>query len=136
MCFQVASTQKDNLCHQMRKRQTQKLPWPKLLAFWLWAIFSALAFSECATVQGQNTQAVPEQTGPVQAGQVQTNQPVQAGQTQQTQGVRRRSAGSNAPPTLGLDQGYLELDTPDFKLKLVKASQTLAALQPDRKSVV
>src|SRR5438128_1330838 len=34
------------------------------------------------------------------------------------------------PPTLGLDQGYLEFDTPDFKLKLVKASQTLAALQP------
>src|SRR6266849_511180 len=35
------------------------------------------------------------------------------------------------PPTLGLDQGYLEFDTPDFKLKLVKASQTIAALQPN-----
>src|SRR5947207_3872028 len=34
------------------------------------------------------------------------------------------------PPTLGLDQGYLEFDTPEFKVKLVKASQTLAALQP------
>src|SRR5262249_40316042 len=34
------------------------------------------------------------------------------------------------PPTLGLDQGYLDFDTPDFKLKLVKASQTIAALQP------
>jgi len=34
------------------------------------------------------------------------------------------------PPTLGLDQGYLEFDSPDFKLKLVKASQTVAALQP------
>src|SRR5262245_11411688 len=34
------------------------------------------------------------------------------------------------PPTLGLDQGYLEFDTPDFQLKLVKASQTIAALQP------
>ena len=34
------------------------------------------------------------------------------------------------PPTLGLEQGYLEFDTPDFKLKLVKASQTVAALQP------
>src|SRR5439155_13737951 len=34
------------------------------------------------------------------------------------------------PPTLGLDQGYLEFDTPDFHLKLVKASQTVAALQP------
>src|SRR5215813_8225074 len=34
------------------------------------------------------------------------------------------------PPTLGLDQGYLEFDTPEFKLKVVKASQTIAALQP------
>jgi hypothetical protein len=34
------------------------------------------------------------------------------------------------PPTLGLDQGYLDFDTPDFQLKLVKASQTVAALQP------
>src|SRR5438094_103835 len=35
-----------------------------------------------------------------------------------------------APPTLGLDQGYIDLDTPDFTLRLVKASQTVAALQP------
>ena len=34
------------------------------------------------------------------------------------------------PATLGLDQGYLDLDTPDFKLRLVKASQTIAALEP------
>lgn len=34
------------------------------------------------------------------------------------------------PPTLGLEQGYLEFSTPDFNLKLVKASQTVAALQP------
>jgi len=34
------------------------------------------------------------------------------------------------PPTLGLEQGYLEFDTPLFKVKLVKASQTIAALQP------
>ncbi len=34
------------------------------------------------------------------------------------------------PPTLGLEQGCIELDTPDFTLKLVKASQTVAALQP------
>ncbi len=34
------------------------------------------------------------------------------------------------PATLGLEQGYLEFDTPDFKLKLVKTSQTVAALQP------
>src|SRR6185295_7638515 len=35
-----------------------------------------------------------------------------------------------SPATLGLDQGYLEFDTPDFKLKLVKSSQTIAALVP------
>jgi hypothetical protein len=34
------------------------------------------------------------------------------------------------PPTLGLEQGLLEFDTPDFTLKLVKASQTIAAMQP------
>src|SRR5262245_39392723 len=34
-------------------------------------------------------------------------------------------------PTLGLDQGYLEFDTPSLHLKLVKASQTVAALQPN-----
>lgn len=34
------------------------------------------------------------------------------------------------PPTLGLEQGMLEFDTPDFTLKLVKTSQTIAALEP------
>src|SRR5215470_15456754 len=33
-------------------------------------------------------------------------------------------------PTLGLDQGLTEFDTPDFHIKLVKTSQTLAALEP------
>ena len=33
-------------------------------------------------------------------------------------------------PTLGLEQGYQEFDTPNFKIKLVKSSQTIAALQP------
>ena len=33
-------------------------------------------------------------------------------------------------PTLGLDHGTLEFDTPDFTLKLVKDSQTVAAMQP------
>ncbi|HVU37691.1 MAG TPA: DUF5695 domain-containing protein [Opitutales bacterium] len=37
--------------------------------------------------------------------------------------------GPPSPPTLGLDQGFLEFDTPDFHLKLVKASQTVAALE-------
>ena len=41
-----------------------------------------------------------------------------------------RPENQSGPPTLGLDQGYIDLDTPDFKLKLVKASQTVAALQP------
>ncbi|UCD51141.1 MAG: hypothetical protein JSW27_00635, partial [Phycisphaerales bacterium] len=31
---------------------------------------------------------------------------------------------------MGLDQDVMELDTPDFALKLVKASQTVAALEP------
>lgn len=44
----------------------------------------------------------------------------------------QRPANQPPPPpqTLGLDKGYDEFDTPDFKLKLVKESQTVAALQP------
>ena len=34
------------------------------------------------------------------------------------------------PPTLGLDNGVVDFDTPEFTLKLVKDSQTVAALQP------
>jgi hypothetical protein len=34
------------------------------------------------------------------------------------------------PPTLGLDQGTLDFDTPAFDLRLVAASQTIAALEP------
>lgn len=34
------------------------------------------------------------------------------------------------PPTLGLDEGTLEFDTPDFILRIVRASQTIAALEP------
>lgn len=34
------------------------------------------------------------------------------------------------PSTLGLEQGYLSLDAPAFRLTLVKASQTVAALHP------
>lgn len=41
-----------------------------------------------------------------------------------------RSDQPPPPPALGLDQGYLEFETPDLKVKLVKASQTIAALQP------
>lgn len=34
------------------------------------------------------------------------------------------------PSTLGLEQGTISLETPSFNLKLVKASQTIATLQP------
>ncbi len=34
------------------------------------------------------------------------------------------------PPTLGLEHGTLDFDTPDFTLKLVRDSQTIAALEP------
>ncbi len=34
------------------------------------------------------------------------------------------------PPTLGLEKGTFEFDTPDFTLRLVAASQTIAALEP------
>ena len=37
---------------------------------------------------------------------------------------------ARGPATLGLEQGTLDFDTPDFSLRLVKASQTVAALQP------
>ena len=42
----------------------------------------------------------------------------------------RTAQAQTSTPTLGLDQGYLEFETPDFTLKLVKASQTVAALRP------
>src|SRR6187431_2935437 len=49
-------------------------------------------------------------------------------QAQQQQG--RGGAPAPPAPTLGLDNGTLDFDTPDFTLKLVKDSQTIAALQP------
>src|SRR5262245_3212897 len=52
-------------------------------------------------------------------------------QQQTGQGGRgRRGAQADAPATLGLEQGTVEIDTSDFTLKLVKASQTVAAMQP------
>jgi len=41
-----------------------------------------------------------------------------------------RGQATPPPPTLGLENGTLDFDTPDFKLKLVKDSQTIAALEP------
>ncbi len=43
---------------------------------------------------------------------------------------RGRRNAPQTPPTLGFEEGLIELDTPDFNLKLVKASQTIAALEP------
>ena len=47
---------------------------------------------------------------------------------------QQQPAGRGGPtppaPTLGLENGTLDFDTPDFTLKLVKDSQTIAALQP------
>src|SRR5205085_34405 len=48
----------------------------------------------------------------------------------QTQNARPQNQAPPPPATLGLEQGYLEFDTAEFKVKLVKASQTIAALQP------
>ena len=48
---------------------------------------------------------------------------------QQQQGGRA-GGPTPPPPTLGLENGTLDFDTPDFTLKLVKDSQTIAALQP------
>src|SRR5579863_9448194 len=47
--------------------------------------------------------------------------------TGSAQAQRRGPAG---PPTLGLTNGLMELESPDFNIKLVKDSQTLAALEP------
>ncbi len=66
--------------------------------------------------------AIPTAERQTQAQQAQTQQPPPA------QG--RANQPPPPPPTLGLEQGLLELETPEFRLKLVKASQTIAALEP------
>jgi Family of unknown function (DUF5695) len=43
---------------------------------------------------------------------------------------RGRGGEAPPPPTLGLEGGTLDFDTPDFTLKLVRDSQTMAALEP------
>jgi hypothetical protein len=45
----------------------------------------------------------------------------------QQRGGRNRPS---PPVTLGLEQGFIDINTPDFNLKLVRASQTIAALEP------
>src|SRR5688500_9438106 len=42
----------------------------------------------------------------------------------------RGRGGTPPTPTLGLEHGTLDFDTPEFTLKLVRDSQTIAALQP------
>ncbi len=48
------------------------------------------------------------------------------------EGQQGQGRGGPTPPpaTLGLENGTLDFDTPDFRLKLVKDSQTIAALEP------
>src|SRR5690348_4908035 len=86
----------------------------------------AVQFVASAQTNQAPTGAVPFQTGAVQGTSLQsatatataTNAPVQA---QRPRG-RGRGGATAGPPTLGVDQGFMELDTPDFNLKLVKAS--------------
>src|SRR6185312_9143277 len=106
----------------MREFQIGKLLCPNPFNRWP-VLLLAFALCEQGNAVGQ-TAAVPEQSGPVQSPQVQTNRP------QTTQPPRQRQGRNMGPPTLGLDQGTSDFDTPDFTLKLVKASQTVAALQP------
>ena len=47
--------------------------------------------------------------------------------------AQRRRERPAPTPTLGLEEGLMELETKDFNLKFVKASQTLAALEPKGK---
>jgi hypothetical protein len=101
-----------------------------LVLFFLFGLISEFPGSVFAQSQSnQNQQAVvPQQTGPVQTNGGSSAQPGQASQRQRNN--RRRGDLNEEPPTLGLDQGFIEFRTPDFNLKLVKASQTVAALQP------
>jgi hypothetical protein len=40
------------------------------------------------------------------------------------------ACSAQRPPTLGLQDGFITLDTPSFTVQLVKDSQTLASLKP------
>lgn len=53
-------------------------------------------------------------------------EPIQ--QTENTQRGQRKEIQKT--PTLGLEQGLIEFETPDFFIKLVRPSQTMAALVP------
>jgi hypothetical protein len=45
-------------------------------------------------------------------------------------GTDQRKKPVQLPPTLGLEQGVIKLETPEFLIEIVKASQTIAALKP------
>jgi Family of unknown function (DUF5695) len=72
----------------------------------------------------------PRRTGIVVLVTVITFIVILVGWNTATSQLQNPSVQTSPPSTLGLDQGYIELNTPDFKLKLVKASQTVAALMP------
>ncbi len=55
---------------------------------------------------------------------------VHAWPQQATAPAAGRGQAQPPPATLGLDHGTLDFDTPHFRLKLVKDSQTIAALEP------
>jgi hypothetical protein len=99
----------------------------------VFSVAVVLALPVRSVAQNAGGQPVPEQSGAYQVGDGTNAAQGQAGQPPQNAGRRggRRGRGQmNATPTLGLDQGLMEIDTPDFTLKLVKASQTIAALEP------
>jgi hypothetical protein len=94
-------------------------------------VLALFALASGQTTGNQPQQGVPEQSGAYQVGDGMNASQSQTGQRPQGQRRGRRGRGAvSATPTLGLDQGLIEIDTPDFTLKLVKASQTIAALEP------
>jgi hypothetical protein len=97
--------------------------WSAVAACVLWMLPSYVSAQEAGAAAEPGS--VPAQTGDVQEGAAES-----APSSAQRQDRRRRGAREEAPGTLGLDRGLLEFDTPDFRLKLVKASQTIAALEP------
>jgi hypothetical protein len=85
---------------------------------------TAAIFLSVMTVLWATQEVVFAQTRPAQP----TAAP--AAQAQANPGRGRGRGRSAGPPTLGLEHGTLDIDTPDFNLKLVKDSQTIDALQP------
>src|SRR5262245_57738182 len=87
----------------------------------------ALAVTVGALGPAMAEEAVPQQSRAEQTGAGMSNI---LSQPNQARGNQRGPGGQNRAATLGLENGTLDFDTPDFILKLVKDSQTIAALQP------